>query len=177
MSLPDRRFDLLFAPHLDAAFNLARWLLSDLAEAEDCVQDACLRALRHIDSYRGGDARAWLLSIVRNQCYDRMRQRRPAHAEYNDELDSLAVHETGDAMAHAHDPQRLLLRIADAQRLEQAVRALPEEFREVLVLRELEDLAYKQIAAVAGVPIGTVMSRLSRARQLLRRWLEQEDQA
>jgi RNA polymerase sigma-70 factor (ECF subfamily) len=154
------RFEAIILPHLDAAYTLARYLTRDPHDAEDAVQDACLRALRYFDTFRGGDGRAWLLAIVRNRCYSLRRKRRDDLAvEFDDELHS----EAGDvAPADA-----AALRAAARESLEEALRRLPEEFREVIVLRELRGLSYKEISEVAGVPIGTVMSRLSRARQRL----------
>ena len=161
------RFEAAILPHLDAAYTLARYLTRDPHDAEDAVQDACLRALRYFDTFRGGDARAWLLAIVRNRCYSLRDQRRDASAVLFDEaLHSEAVDiEPADAAA---------LRGATRESLDAALRRLPEEFREVIVLRELQGLAYREISEVTGVPIGTVMSRLSRARQRLVRALGPE---
>jgi RNA polymerase sigma-70 factor (ECF subfamily) len=161
------RFEATILPHLDAAYTLARYLTRDPHEADDAVQDACLRALRYFDTFRGGDARAWLLAIVRNRCYSLRHQRRDASTVAFDEaLHSETVDvETADAAA---------LRTAARESLEEALRRLPEEFREVIVLRELRGLSYKEISEVAGVPIGTVMSRLSRARQRLQHALGPE---
>jgi RNA polymerase sigma-70 factor, ECF subfamily len=154
------RFEAAILPHLDAAYTLARYLARDPHDAEDAVQEACLRALRYFDTFRGGDARAWFLAIVRNRCYSLRHQRRDATAVvFDEELHSEdADVESADAIA---------LRGAAQESLEAALRRLPDEFREVIVLRELQGLAYKEISDVTGVPIGTVMSRLSRARQRL----------
>jgi RNA polymerase sigma factor (sigma-70 family) len=159
------RFDRAILPHLDAAYNLARWLTRDENEAADAVQDACLRALRFIGSFRGGDGRSWLLAIVRNTCYSRLKRRagRENETEFDDE-----IHSPGNEKAN---PEVLLDRGRDTEMLRQALEELPEEFREVIVMRELEGMGYKEIAEVAGVPIGTVMSRLARARQRLQRLL------
>jgi RNA polymerase sigma-70 factor (ECF subfamily) len=159
------RFEQVMLPHLDAAYTLARYLTRDEHDAEDVVQDAYLRALRHFAGYRGGDARAWLLTIVRNTFYTRRSRERgaPELESFDEEL-----HSEG---ASQDDPERATLRRATAESLEAAVRALPPEFREVIVLRELQDLSYKTIAEMTGVPVGTVMSRLSRARQRLQRAL------
>jgi len=146
-------------PHLDAAHNLARWLTRNDADAADMVQEAAMRALSFFEGFRGGDARAWLLRIVRNTCYTWLRQNR---AELMAPLDESAPDRAGA------DPERSTIARADRQALQQAIEELPVEFRETLVLREIEGLAYKEIAHVAGVPIGTVMSRLARARSLLR---------
>jgi len=151
-------------PHLDAAYNLARWLTRDVHDAEDVVQDACVRALRYLASLQGSDARAWLLTIVRNAFYDWLARNRPAEV----------VQVGDDAMeaivdVAAVDPQQAALRSAETRALADAVAELPLQFREVLVLREIEGLSYKEIAQVAGIPMGTVMSRLARARALLQR--------
>ena len=159
------RFEAVVLPHLDAAYTLARYLTHDRHDAEDAVQDAFLRALRHFDGFRGGDARSWLLAIVRNTCYTfRQRNRRDTlTTEFDEELHSdPAESEETDAVA---------LRGALRESLTQAVSRLPLEFREVIVLRELQGLSYKEISEVAGVPVGTVMSRLARARQRLQRAL------
>jgi RNA polymerase sigma-70 factor, ECF subfamily len=154
------RFEALVLPHLDAAYNLARWLTRDPHDAEDVVQDACVRALRYLASLREDEARAWFLTIVRHACYDWLgRNRTGAGDEAGFEL--AAEHE-------AEPPQRAAQRGA-ARALEQAIAALALPYREVIVLRELEELSYKEIASVADIPIGTVMSRLARARALLRR--------
>jgi RNA polymerase sigma-70 factor (ECF subfamily) len=160
-----RRFEADILPHLDAAFNLARWLTRDDAQAEDVVQTACLRALRFFDGFQGGNPRAWLLTIVRNSFYTWIGQRREQEQETSfDE-------EVHTAERAAGDPELELLRHADAELLRQAFAALPLAFREVMVLREVEGLSYKEIAAIAGVPIGTVMSRLARARRHLQAYL------
>jgi RNA polymerase sigma-70 factor (ECF subfamily) len=163
--LPDtdkfERFEDAVVPHLDAAYNLARWLMRDDHEARDAVQDACVRALRFFSGFHGGDGRVWLLSIVRNTCFSRMRSRRPHQGDM--EFDEQA-HGIDDEAAN---PERLLLRSRDEAALRRALEALPPEFREVIVMRELEGLSYKEIADVAELPIGTVMSRLARARKRL----------
>jgi RNA polymerase sigma factor (sigma-70 family) len=162
-------FEAAVLPHLDSAHNLARWLVRDASLAEDVVQDAVLRALSHFSSFRGGDARAWLMQIVRNVAYNALasRQRRaetPICAEAQDCIDTPPALSIADP---AEDPEAALTRRQDLVQLEQALAALPVELRECLVLRELEELSYKDIAHVTGVPIGTVMSRLWRARQAL----------
>lgn len=158
-------FEHLMLPHLDAAYNLACWLLRDPHEAEDAVQDACVRAFRSMDRFRGGDGRPWLLAIVRNGCYSRLRerQRTPAPAEYVDELHGTTM-DPGEA-------NRVAWREVKTEQLQTAMDRLPEPLREVIVLHELEGMAYKEIAGVIEVPIGTVMSRLSRARQTLQKEL------
>lgn len=161
------RFHQTIVPHLDASYNFARFLSRDAEAAEDIVQEAFLRAYRHFDGYRGGDPRAWLFSIVRN-CYRAWRQegRRKAHYELPiaDERDDdqPAAH----AIASDEDtPEMAMIHKSDAERVRAVIRGLPEAMREILVLRELEDLSYRQIAEIIGVPIGTVMSRLARARR------------
>ncbi len=154
-------FEQTMLPHLDAAYNLARWLLRHDHDAEDAVQDAFLRAYRAFDRFRGGDGRAWLLTIVRHVCYSRLRHNRtaPAPEEFDD-----ATHGAPDATAELN---AVAWREAKSELLQQALDRLPAEFREMIVLHELEGLAYREIAAIAEIPIGTVMSRLSRARQKL----------
>jgi len=162
-----RDFETLVLPHLHAAFNLARWLVHDDHVAEDIVQDACLRAYRYFDSLREGDARPWLMGIVRNNCYTWLEEKRliPGHVELDDELiDTLSAPEHGQGM----DPGAILDRERTRQVVDDAIRALAPPFREVVVLRELEGLSYAEIAQIASIPIGTVMSRLSRARAELK---------
>jgi RNA polymerase sigma-70 factor (ECF subfamily) len=153
-------------PHLDAAYNLARWLVGAPADADDVVQEACLRALKFFGGFRGGDGRAWLLAIVRNTCYDWLRKNRNYTALGTEELDR-----TPDP---APDPEAVELANADRRRLRACLERLPAECREALVLREFEDLSYRQIAQITGVPIGTVMSRLARSRQRLEAELRKE---
>jgi len=144
------RIEEVILPHLDAAYNLARWLTRNDADADDVVQDACLRALRFFKSFRGGDGRVWLLAIVRNACYSRLNRIR--HEEQRTT--------TFDEETHSQDletagPETALLKSLDAAVLRQAVEALPEEFREVLVMRELEELSYKEIPALIRAPHGS----------------------
>jgi RNA polymerase sigma-70 factor, ECF subfamily len=169
------RFERSVLPHLDAAYNLARWLVRAPSDAEDVVQEAYLRAVAHFDGFRGGDAKAWLLRIVRNCAYDWLARRRSGTVV---PLDSVLA-PTGEIRGALEPmggeaPDAGMERHADRSRLNRVVAALPVEFREVLVLREVEELSYREIAAVAGVPVGTVMSRLARARALLRRGWERE---
>ncbi len=147
---------------MDAAYNLARWLTRNDHDAQDVVQEAYLRAFRFWEGYHGGDARAWLLAIVRNTCFTWLQQNRAPEAmtTFDEELHS----EESDAAS----PETLLLQSADQALVRQALEELPVHFREVLVLRELEGLSYKEIADVAGIPLGTVMSSLARARKRLR---------
>jgi RNA polymerase sigma-70 factor (ECF subfamily) len=156
-------FEATVLPHLDAAYNLARWLTGNDLDAEDVVQEAYLRAFRFFESYRGGDSRAWLLTIVRNTAYSWMRQNRVQETSFEDEAQS----------AEDGDVEDALLQEADHRLLQEAIAGLPLEFREVLILHDLEGMAYKEIAAVVNIPIGTVMSRLSRARSRLQHALTQ----
>ena len=154
------RFERAMLPHLDAAYNLARWLVGNAQDAEDVAQEACLRALTFFDSFRGEDGRAWLLAIVRNTCYDWLRKNRnPQLLGSTEELDAAADPGPG--------PEAAQLRHADQRAVRDALEALPAEYREALVLRELEGMSYKEIARVTDLPIGTVMSRLARGRKRL----------
>jgi RNA polymerase sigma-70 factor, ECF subfamily len=159
-----RDFGEYLLPHLSAAYNLARWLTGNDQDAEDLVQEAYLRALRFFGGFRGGDARAWLLKIVRNTCYTWLQQNR---AERPTTAFDEEIHRHSDE-GETSDPATLLLKKADRQLIQRALEELPLKSREMLVLRELEGLSYKEIAEVAGVPIGTVMSSLARARGRLR---------
>jgi RNA polymerase sigma-70 factor (ECF subfamily) len=155
------RFEAAVLPHLDAAYGLARWLTRNDADAEDVVQEAFLRAFRFFDDLRASDCRPWLLTIVRNTCYSWLRRNRPHE-----------LVDAGDDLAHAVEdsapsPEARLVREDDAVRLKRSIERLRPEYREVLMLREYEGLSYKEIAEVTGVSLGTVMSRLSRARQRL----------
>jgi len=155
------RFEAVVLPHLDAAYTLARYLTRNAHDAEDVVQDACLRALKYFETFRGGEgtsARAWLLTIVRNTAYSSRRGQRDA-TEFDETQHS-------DAVAEEH-PEAALLQTDAREALGRALDRLAPEFREVIVLRELEGLSYKEIGDVTGVPVGTVMSRLSRARARL----------
>ena len=162
------RFEQAVLPHLDAAYNLARWLLRDAHDAEDIVQQSCLRALDAFDRFRGGDTRAWLLTIVRNACFSHLRQRR-RHDEDVEAVESIDAQLA--APSAESDPHLALLRRLERDALAAAIEQLPAVFREAFVLREMEGLSYQEIADVAGVPVGTVMSRLARARQRLQETL------
>jgi RNA polymerase sigma-70 factor (ECF subfamily) len=159
------RFEAVALPHLDAAYALARCLTRNDADAADVAQEAFLRAFRYFDSYRDGDAKSWLLKIVRRTCYTWLERNRPV------EVVSLeAETEFGDVVAAASsDAEGVLESRSDLQRLDQLIEALPAPLRETIVLRELHELGYREIAEVTGIPIGTVMSRLHRARSLLLR--------
>jgi RNA polymerase sigma-70 factor, ECF subfamily len=160
-----RRFELQAMPHLDAAYNLARWLTHNDHDAQDVVQEALLRAMRYINGLRGDGARAWLLQIVRHTCYSWLRKNRPAEKVALDDFDDASQEIAAPA---ADEPPAIAMRNADRRQINAAIAGLPAAYREVLVLRELEDLSYSDIARIAEIPIGTVMSRLSRARGLMR---------
>ena len=161
-------------PHLGAAYNLARWLVRDAHDAQDVVQDAMVRALRHFGGFRGGDARPWLLAIVRNAAFAWLGARRPHEAVVDDDqLDAALAGSAG--YAAPADPESLAIARAQRREIDAAIAALPIAFREALVLRELEEMSYRDIARITDVPIGTVMSRLSRARALLAAALRPED--
>jgi len=151
-------------PHLDSAYNLARWLVRDPTTAEDVVQDAMVRALSYFASFRGDNARAWLLQIVRNTALTRLAQRSP---EQPLEAEAGGRHE--HLPDPGRDPEAALAQTEEKSRLDQVLAALPADLRECVVLRELEEMSYRDIARVTGVPVGTVMSRLFRARQALLR--------
>lgn len=169
------RFEEICVTHLNAAHNLAHWLTRDERDAEDVVQEACLRAFKFLDSFNGGDGRIWLLAIVRNTYYTWLEKNRVDRSsiEFDEEIlaaQGYDVHE----LVHDHNYSiDQSLREEDSRRwVNRALAKLPSEFREVIVLRELEELPYKEIALVTGVPVGTVMSRLSRARKLLAQHLQ-----
>jgi RNA polymerase sigma-70 factor (ECF subfamily) len=166
-----RAFEQVVLPHLDAAYNLARWLVRNTHDAEDIVQETYLRAFKFFSGYQGGDARAWVLKIVRNTSYSFLEKNRPAELaeEFDETIHTVRAEQPGAEAA--------LLRSADSQMLREALDGLPVNFREVLVLRELEGMSYKEIAELMGVPIGTVMSSLARGRgQLRERLLRTRDQ-
>lgn len=169
-----RRFERLALVHLDASLNLARWLTRNDHDAQDVVQEAFVRAMRYIDGFRGDNARAWLLQIVRNTCFTWLQENRPAERAALDDPDEV-LHEI--AAPAADEPPALAMRRADRLSINRAIADLPIAFREVLVLRELEDLSYKDIAHIADIPVGTVMSRLARARGLLRQALLSDGRA
>jgi RNA polymerase sigma-70 factor (ECF subfamily) len=160
------RFEQALLPHLGAAYNLARWLTRDDHDAEDVVQEAYLRALKFFGGFHGADGRTWLLAIVRNTCYTWLQKKR-AHGpatSFDEEIHGVE--------AEALNPATLLLQKEHQRSVRQAVEELPTDLREVVVLRELEGLSYKEIAAIADIPLGTVMSRLARARERLQQRLE-----
>jgi RNA polymerase sigma factor (sigma-70 family) len=169
MEKPLHNFEEATLPHLSAAYNLARWLTRNETDAEDVVQEAYLRAYKHFGSFHGGDGRPWLLAIVRNTCFTWMQHNRSPELTIplDDDLHEI---ESKDL-----NPEALLLQSADTQMVRQALEDLPVDFREVIVLRELEGLSYKQIADVAEIPLGTVMSRLARARKRLQQILARHE--
>ena len=170
-SAKKRRFEEIVLPHLDAAYNLARWLTRNDQDAQDVVQDAYLRAFRYFDGFRGNEARAWLLVIVRRSCYSWLEKNRPAEVvavfDEDEPMQGGAGFDAEIAGAHGGNPEAIALQNAHRRILNDAIAALPLGFREVLILRELEDMSYKEIARIIDVPMGTVMSRLARARKLL----------
>lgn len=158
------RFAELVLPHLDAGYNLARWLTRNPHDADDVIQDASLRALRYCGNLAGNDAKAWFLTVVRHAFHDWCRRNRPVQVSSDDDS---ALELAADSSTV--DPEEAAHRSGESKMLAEAVAALPEAYREVLILRELEDLSYKEIARIVEVPLGTVMSRLARARSLLQR--------
>ena len=168
------RFEQAVLPHLDAAYNLARWLTRNDHDAEDVVQEAFMRAMRYFDRMKGSEARPWLLAIVRNTCYSWLEKNRPADLVALDDVGPLTADgETlGQASGTETNPEVILLQSANRKLVNQALEDLPVAFREVIVMREIEDLSYKEIASIAGIPAGTVMSRLSRGREMLRQAIE-----
>jgi RNA polymerase sigma-70 factor (ECF subfamily) len=167
----NRRFETEVLPHLDAAYNLARWLLRDEHAAEDVVQDAYIRAFQYFDSFRGGDARPWLLGIVRNACYTRFQQktRTPQTANLDDDPEMYVP--MVDARGQVQTPETMLDQKQLGAQISAAIAGLPMAFREVLILREIEEMSYDDIASIMQIPTGTVMSRLSRARAMLKEQL------
>lgn len=161
-----KNFERLMLPHLGAAHNLARWLTRNDADAEDVVQEAYLRAFKFFQTFRGSDSRRWLLAVVRNTCYTWLRQNRAGEL-----LQPCDGEEFEGIEGRADDPEESLVQSDERESLRRAIEELPTEFREVIVLRELEGMSYREIASVASVPVGTVMSRLARARRRLRQTL------
>jgi RNA polymerase sigma-70 factor (ECF subfamily) len=159
------RFEQMVLPHLGAAYNLARWLTGNNHDAEDVVQESYLRALKFFGGFRGENSRPWLLTIVRNTCFTWLRQNR--FSDLNTELDE----EIHSRQRGPENPESILLTAAQSEIVRKAIEELPPEFREVIILREMEDLSYKEIADIASIPVGTVMSRLARARSRLQELL------
>jgi RNA polymerase sigma factor (sigma-70 family) len=161
------RFEEHVLPHLDAAYNLARWLTRNEHDAQDIVQESYMRAYKFFDSFRMGNARPWLLKIVRNTSYTWLQQNRPRDLTAN-------IDDSLDIESKDPSPEAQLLRTDEAGRVRQALEDLPVEFREVMIMRELEELSYKEIAEVTATPVGTVMSRLARGRKRLQQSLSQQ---
>jgi RNA polymerase sigma-70 factor (ECF subfamily) len=167
-----RRFEQLVMPHLDSAYNLARWLTRNDADAQDVVQEACMRAFKYFDGFDGQYANAWLLKIVRNTCYSWLKENRPSEETLTvdddlDEIDRDQAAMTMNARGLGRSPEELVGIRRDTERLNRAIETLLPAYREILILREMDDFSYREIADIVGVPIGTVMSRLARARGLL----------
>ena len=165
------RFARVVLPHLPDAYALARWLTGNRVDAEDVVQDACLRAFRGIAGFREGNARAWVLTIVRHTAYTWLGKNRPKTLVLTDDVEGVE----GAEVAYAAEVETEMIAQADASRLEAAIQKLPPPFRETLVLRDLQGLDYRQIAKVTGVPMGTVMSRLARARERLMKMVAKDE--
>jgi RNA polymerase sigma-70 factor (ECF subfamily) len=168
-------FRAVVLPHIDEAYRLARWLAGNGTDAEDVVQEASLRAFRAIRAYAGGNPRAWLLSIVRNTAYSWLRKNRPATIVTVDDLEAVELEHVKPDERRDETPESSLIAKVDAEQLRAAIANLPAPFRETLVLRDIEGLDYREIAEATEVPIGTVMSRLARARRRLLETLRQDD--
>jgi len=168
-------FRTVVMPHIDEAYRLARWLTTNGTDAEDVVQDASLRAFRAIRSYGGGNPRAWLLSIVRNTAYSWLRKNRPATIVSVEDIEAVELEHAKPGENYDDSPEASLIAKVDAEQLRAAIAKLPAPFRETLVLRDVEGLDYREIAEAIEVPIGTVVSRLARARRRLLETLRQDD--
>ena len=164
-------FEEAVLPHLNAAYNLARWITRNDTDADDVVQEACLRAFKFFGGFHGVDGRSWLLTIVRNTCYTWMQRNRSAQLSVSPD------HEQREIESTDLNPEGLLLQKVDTLMVRRAIEELPVEFREVLVLRELEDMSYREIAGITDLPLGTVMSRLARGRKRLQLALTNQMQA
>jgi RNA polymerase sigma-70 factor (ECF subfamily) len=169
------KFESAVLEHLDGAHNLARWLMKNDQDAQDVVQESCLKALGAFDSLRGADFRAWFLAIVRNTSFTWLRRRKDSRGSAAEQ--SVEVGPEIAADGAVYDPQAIAIRAADADLVRRAIASLPEALREALILREMEGLSYKEIGKIAGVPIGTVMSRLARGRMQLQAILVEMDQS
>jgi RNA polymerase sigma-70 factor (ECF subfamily) len=161
------RFRSVVIPHIDDAYRLAHWLTGNRTDAEDVVQDASLRAFGAIRQFAGGNARSWLLSIVRNTAYSWLRKNRPTAVITVDDLEAVEAAHAMPSDSNGENPEAALIAKVDAKKLRAAIAGLPTPFRETLVLRDIEGLDYREIAETTQVPIGTVMSRLARARRRL----------
>jgi RNA polymerase sigma-70 factor, ECF subfamily len=170
-----RRFRVAALPYLDDAFSLARYLLGNVADAEDAVQECYLRAFRHFETFRGGPIKPWLLAILRNVCRAEYARRGTLASVLANDLDEAQNVTDGLWSGAQQSPETDTLQRLDGETVQQLITQLPDQFREALVLREINELSYREIADVVGAPIGTVMSRLARARALLREaWIEEE---
>jgi RNA polymerase sigma-70 factor (ECF subfamily) len=169
------KFESAVLEHLDAAHNLARWLMRNDQDAQDVVQESCMKALRAFDSFRGGDFRAWFLTIVRNTSFTWLRRNKDSQGAAADQ--SLEVGAEVAADCEVYDPQAIAIRAVNIGLVRRAIEALPDALRETVVLREMEGLSYKEIGKISGVPIGTVMSRLARGRMQLQALLMELDQS
>ena len=165
------RFENSVSPHMDAAYNLARWLTRNDHDAEDVVQEAMLRAFTFYDGFRGPDARSWILKIVRNTCFTWLQANRPTEIVTTDVDELSEISPLLSCSGSIDDPETAALRKTEAHQVDKAIASIPPAFREIIVLREIEGLSYKEIASVIDAPIGTVMSRLARARTEIRRAL------
>ncbi|MGE8176997.1 sigma-70 family RNA polymerase sigma factor [Pseudomonas fluorescens] len=159
-----KRFEELLAPHMDAAYNLARWLTGSDSAAHDVVQESAFKAFRFLHRFADGNAKAWFLTIVRNESYNWLK----GSASHRWVAIGDEISQDNVALSHSQTPELLAMQAEDAARVQQALRALPPAFREMIVLKELEDMPYKDIAKVVDIPLGTVMSRLARARAMLK---------
>jgi RNA polymerase sigma factor (sigma-70 family) len=169
------KFESAVLEHLDAAHNLARWLTKNDQDAQDVVQESCMNALRSFDSFRGADFRSWFLAIVRNTSFTSLRRRKHSSGRASEQ--SLEAGAEIAADSEVYDPQAIAIRASDTELVRRAIAALPDVLRETLILREMEGLSYKEIGKIAGVPIGTVMSRLARGRMQLQAMLVEMDQS
>ena len=169
------RFAKLVMPHLGDAYSLARWITGNRADAEDVVQDACLRAFHGIGGLADGSARPWVLTVVRNTAYTWLRKNRPSAVLVVEDLEAVETEQAIHGGSESDTPETALIAKVDARQLEAAVAALPTPYRETMVLRDVQGLSYREIAEVTGVPIGTVMSRLARARGRLIATLTKEE--
>jgi RNA polymerase sigma-70 factor, ECF subfamily len=165
------QFERVVRPHLDAAFNLACWLTRSRVDAQDVVQEAAIRAYKYLDTFAGRNARAWVLVIVRRTCFHWMRQKKVETPSFADRREQDARRWIWPAAGadRDEDPETLLLKRRERQRLHQLIASLPPYLREVIILREFDEASYREIAQIVGIPIGTVMSRLARAREELKR--------
>jgi RNA polymerase sigma-70 factor (ECF subfamily) len=169
------RFARLVLPHLDAAYSLARWLTRDPAQAEEAVQEAYLRAFTYFGTFRGEDARPWILGVVRNACYRLFeREKRAPFTPFDEEAHGEESAAAGTVVPFPVDPEAAAIERAEHEALQRCLRGLPAEYREAVVLRELHGCSYREIAQIADIPLGTVMSRLARGRRLLQQALASE---